>query len=72
MKDTQAQRLIIGITINSIDLAIRESIFVIIIKRHSRFYYVQWGTFGPNMLNIKLLQQYQKLIYPIISMLSGL
>lgn len=72
MKDTKAQRLIIGITINNIDLAIGESIFVIIIKRHSHLYYVQWGTFGPNMLSIKLLQQHQKLIYPIISMLSGL
>lgn len=71
MEDTQDQRLIIGITINNIDLASGESIFVIVIKRHSYIYCVQWCKLGPNMLSTKLLQQHQKLIYPIISMLPG-
>lgn len=72
MEDTQAQRLIIGIAINNIDLASGESIFVTVIKRHYYLYYVQWCKFGLNMLNTKLLQQHQKLIHPFISMLSVL
>lgn len=72
MEDTQDQRLIIGITINNIDLASGESIFVIVTKRHCYVYYVQWCKFGPSMLSTKSLQQHQKFIYPIISMLSEL
>ena len=69
MEDTQAQRLIIGITINNIDLAGGEIFFVMVIKRRS---YAQWCKFGLDMWSSKLLQQHQKLIWPIISMLSGL